>query len=393
MSTPASSPTSRRRLRLHARRSSSSSSRTRSPSRAALGASDAGGRGLRRRRPVGLGAQGRDRERRAQPRQVDRRHGLRRPAARQRQHLGLLARRARADGARGLRHRALHRRGPGRRPARRGRPGHAATPRERDLDLFHPWADRRRAGGRDRAALRGRGASRSTAASPIPKAPACRRSSRTSSPATAAASAAATRVRAIRCRSRRSPRCPAGAATTCSATPGTARCARRDDLAAPEAVGPLRRRARAVAPERRARSRPARCRCCSSRRSRPGLLGAYVQATSGGALYRKSSFLLDSLGQQVLPAAHRHPRGPAHARAARAARRSTTKAWRRAPRDVVSAGVVQGYFLSSYSARKLGMRTTGHAGGSQNLTLTSRLHAARRRPRRDAAQAAAAACS
>jgi PmbA protein len=42
-------------------------------------------------------------------------------------------------------------------------------------------------------------------------------------------------------------------------------------------------------------------------------------------------------------------------------------------RDVVQGGVVQGYFLSSYSARKLGMRTTGHAGGSQNLRMTSRL--------------------
>ena len=40
---------------------------------------------------------------------------------------------------------------------------------------------------------------------------------------------------------------------------------------------------------------------------------------------------------------------------------------------MVKAGVVQGYFLSSYSARKLGMKTTGHAGGSHNLTLTSRL--------------------
>jgi len=40
---------------------------------------------------------------------------------------------------------------------------------------------------------------------------------------------------------------------------------------------------------------------------------------------------------------------------------------------VLSEGVVQGYFLSTYSARKLGMRTTGHAGGSQNLLLTSRL--------------------
>ena len=42
-------------------------------------------------------------------------------------------------------------------------------------------------------------------------------------------------------------------------------------------------------------------------------------------------------------------------------------------RDVVNHGEVQGYFLSTYSARKLGLRTTGHAGGSQNLTLTSRL--------------------
>jgi PmbA protein len=43
------------------------------------------------------------------------------------------------------------------------------------------------------------------------------------------------------------------------------------------------------------------------------------------------------------------------------------------PRKVVSAGRVQGYFLSTYSARKLGMKTTGNAGGSHNLTLTSRL--------------------
>jgi PmbA protein len=45
---------------------------------------------------------------------------------------------------------------------------------------------------------------------------------------------------------------------------------------------------------------------------------------------------------------------------------------RTAPRRVVDAGVVQGYFLSSYSARKLGLKTTGHAGGSQNLVMTSR---------------------
>jgi PmbA protein len=103
-----------------------------------------------------------------------------------------------------------------------------------------------------------------------------------------------------------------------------------------------------------------------------GLLGAYVQATSGGALYRKSTFLLDSLGQAVLPEhvdIHEDPHQP---RGKGSAPFDDEGVVTRV-RDVVSAGVVQGYFLSSYSARKLGMRTTGHAGGSQNLRLTSRL--------------------
>ena len=106
-----------------------------------------------------------------------------------------------------------------------------------------------------------------------------------------------------------------------------------------------------------------------------GLLGAYVQATSGGALYRKSTFLLDSLGQQVLPEhidIHEDPHVP---RGKGSAPFDDEGVLTRA-RDVVKAGVVQGYFLSTYSARKLGMRTTGHAGGSQNLALTSRLTAA-----------------
>ncbi len=134
--------------------------------------------------------------------------------------------------------------------------------------------------------------SRSIAASPIPKAPASRRSSRISTRATRAASAPAMPARAIRSRSRRSRRCPAVAATTCSATPGTRRCARPKSLRRPRrwAAMPPSARCRAW---RRARSRPARCRCCSSRRWRRGCSARYVQATSGGALYRKSSFLLD----------------------------------------------------------------------------------------------------
>jgi len=103
-----------------------------------------------------------------------------------------------------------------------------------------------------------------------------------------------------------------------------------------------------------------------------GLLGAYVQATSGGALYRKASFLQDSLGQAVL-ASHLDLREDPHRRKGKGSAPFDDEGVVTRARSVVQAGVVQGYFLSSYSARKLGMRTTGHAGGSQNLTLTSRL--------------------
>jgi PmbA protein len=103
-----------------------------------------------------------------------------------------------------------------------------------------------------------------------------------------------------------------------------------------------------------------------------GLLGAYVQATSGGALYRKATFLLDSLGQPVL-AGHIDIREDPHVRKGKGSAPFDDEGVATRPRTVVDGGVVQGYFLSSYSARKLGMRTTGHAGGSQNLTLTSRL--------------------
>jgi PmbA protein len=102
-----------------------------------------------------------------------------------------------------------------------------------------------------------------------------------------------------------------------------------------------------------------------------GLLGAYVQATSGGSLYRKASFLVDSLGQPVLADPIDIHEDPHLAKGKGSAPFDDEGVSTRA-RDVVKGGVVQGYFLSSYSARKLGMRTTGHAGGSQNLTLTSR---------------------
>ena len=103
-----------------------------------------------------------------------------------------------------------------------------------------------------------------------------------------------------------------------------------------------------------------------------GLLGAYVQGTSGGALYRKASFLQDSLGEQVWPE-HVDVSEDPHLRRGKGSAPFDDEGVRTRARQVVKAGVVQGYFLSSYSARKLGMKTTGHAGGSQNLVLKSRL--------------------
>jgi PmbA protein len=101
-----------------------------------------------------------------------------------------------------------------------------------------------------------------------------------------------------------------------------------------------------------------------------GLLGAFVQAVSGGALYRKSSFLLDSLGTQVF-APHVQVVEDPHVRGAMGSAPFDEEGVRTSRRDVVRDGVVQGYFLSTYSARKLGMQTTGNAGGSHNLSLLS----------------------
>jgi PmbA protein len=102
-----------------------------------------------------------------------------------------------------------------------------------------------------------------------------------------------------------------------------------------------------------------------------GLLGAYVQATSGGALYRKSSFLLDSLGTRVLPEDIDVDEDP-HIPRGKGSAPFDDEGVATRPTRIVERGVVGSYFLSTYSARKLGMRSTGHAGGSHNLTLTSR---------------------
>jgi PmbA protein len=100
------------------------------------------------------------------------------------------------------------------------------------------------------------------------------------------------------------------------------------------------------------------------------LIGCFVQAVSGGSLYRKSSFLPDSLGQQVF-APHIDLREEPHLARGRGSAPFDSDGVATQPRDVVKAGVVQGYFLGSYSARKLGLASTGNAGGSHNLVLRS----------------------
>ena len=103
-----------------------------------------------------------------------------------------------------------------------------------------------------------------------------------------------------------------------------------------------------------------------------GLLGYFVQAISGGSLYRKSTFLLDSMGTAVFPEHIQVIEDP-HVPGGVGAAPFDEEGVRTRRRKVVDNGVVQGYFLSSYSARKLGMQTTGNAGGAHGLSLTSSL--------------------
>ena len=142
------------------------------------------------------------------------------------------------------------------------------------------------------------------------------------------------------------------------------------DLAAPEAVG----RYAAERALSRLKSRKIATRECPVLFESPlaaGLLGAFVQAVSGGALYRKTSFLVDSLGKPVFPKhidVHEDP----FVVGGKGSSPFDEEGVRVKARQVVDGGRVEGYFLSTYSARKLGMKTTGNAGGSHNLTLTSR---------------------
>jgi PmbA protein len=102
-----------------------------------------------------------------------------------------------------------------------------------------------------------------------------------------------------------------------------------------------------------------------------GLIGHFTSAVNGGNLYRKTSFLLDSLGQEVFAPKVRIDERPLEAQGM-ASTPFDEEGVATRERPIVRDGVVEGYFLSSYSARKLGMKSTGSAGGHHNLVVESR---------------------
>ncbi len=148
----------------------------------------------------------------------------------------------------------------------------------------------------------------------------------------------------------------------------TSKC-RAADLAQPEAIGSYAAQ-RALA---RLGSRSLSTRKCPVLFEAPlaiGLMGAFVQAVSGGALYRDMSFLKDCLGKPIFTQHIGLTEDP-HLPRAVGSSAFDGEGVRTHKREVIEKGVVQGYFLSSWSARKLGMQTTGNAGGSHNLVLHS----------------------
>ena len=100
-----------------------------------------------------------------------------------------------------------------------------------------------------------------------------------------------------------------------------------------------------------------------------GLISHLISAISGGNLYRKSTFLLDSLGKQVM-SSHITIEEQPHMLKGLASSPFDNEGVATKPRTLIKEGVLNGYMLSSYSARKLGMQSTGNAGGNHNLIIS-----------------------
>ncbi|WP_260260993.1 metalloprotease PmbA [Vibrio intestinalis] len=101
-----------------------------------------------------------------------------------------------------------------------------------------------------------------------------------------------------------------------------------------------------------------------------GLIGHLVMAISGGNLYRKSSFLLDQLGEQVLPSWFNIAERP-HILRGLASSPFDSEGVFTQDREIITDGVLATYLLTSYAARKMNMTPTGHAGGIHNWFVQS----------------------
>ena len=99
-----------------------------------------------------------------------------------------------------------------------------------------------------------------------------------------------------------------------------------------------------------------------------GFIGHFTAAIRGSSQYRQSSFLLNSVGQQVFPAGFSIAERPHIPKAIGSAPFDEEGVATR-ERELIADGVLTGYILSSYSARKLGLQTTGNAGGAHNLVV------------------------
>ncbi len=99
--------------------------------------------------------------------------------------------------------------------------------------------------------------------------------------------------------------------------------------------------------------------------------GHFIAAISGGNLYRKSSFLLDALGKDIFPKFLSIQERP-HIAKALASSAFDSEGVRTKDRDIITAGALQTYLLTSYSARKLGLTSTGHAGGIHNWLVADK---------------------
>ncbi len=140
-----------------------------------------------------------------------------------------------------------------------------------------------------------------------------------------------------------------------------------NDLAAPEVIGDYAAR-RTLSRLGAKKLKTRQCKVMLEAPLASMLIGSFVHAVSGGSLYRKASFLVDSLGKRIFPSWMNIEEKP-HLKKGLASSPFDDDGVATQDRTVVANGELQAYFLSTYTARKLGMQTTGNAGGSHNLLV------------------------